>query len=140
MIINFEFEHNISSKDLLVQVQISSELIELNLAHQIKPLRVEFELPLHNQTVTVTFLCNDPHIVNFPLLITNIVLDDFYKSKNILHKGTPVFDQRFLELAKQKNIYLDPTVNDSNRLDFTGKLVYQYTWPFYKNLFIYSND
>jgi hypothetical protein len=134
MIISVDVDHPISNKNVLVQVETVDNNAILDLSKHTKTLTLEFNLPICNQTVELRFCCDDLQIVDYPLTITNIVLDNFYQSPSILYRGQPKFDQQFLSFAMQKNMYLDLTVNDSNKLDFTGQLVYKFAWPFYKNL------
>jgi hypothetical protein len=133
MIISVDIDYPISNKSVLVQVEIVDNKVLLDLSQSTKTLTLEFDLPICNQTVDLKFCCDDLCIVDHPLTITNIVLDNFYQSPDILYRGRPEYDQQFLLFAVQKNMYLDPTVNDSNRLDFTGQMVYNFAWPFYKN-------
>ena len=135
MIITIEFDYQISPNSLLVQVQYPGNNVVLDLSQDAKTLQLNFELPIQNQNIDLTLCCNNLCIVDYPLTITNIVLDNFYQSNGILYRGRPKFDQQFLLLLEQKNMYLDLAVNDSNRLDFTGQLLYQFVWPFYKNTF-----
>jgi hypothetical protein len=135
MIISMDIDYPVSNKDLLVRVEFPNNNLILNLNHQTKTIDLEFELLICNQFIDVRFICTDICIVNHPLTITNIVLDNFYQSASILHRGRTEFDQQFLSQSEQKNMYLDLAVNDSNRLDFTGQLVYTFVWPFYKNIF-----
>jgi len=135
MIISVDIDYPVSEKELLVQMEFPNTNLIIDLNRCEKTIDLEFELPLCNQTIDIKFSCNDIGIVDHPLTITNIVLDKFYQSASILYQGRPKFDQQFLSLAKQKKMKLDPDVVDSNRLDFTGQLVYTFVWPFYKNIF-----
>ena len=135
MIIVIEFDYQTSPKSLLVEVQSPGNNVLLDLSQDIKTLRLNFELLIQNQNIDLKLSCNDLCIVDYPLTITNIVLDNFYQSKSILHRGKPNFSQEFVDYANKNQIFLDYNVNDSNRLDFTGQLAYQYKWPFYKNIF-----
>lgn len=135
MIISVDIDYTISNKDLLVQVEFPNTNLIINLNRCIKTIDLEFELPVCNQTIDMTFSCNDLCIVDHPLTITNIVLDKFYQSATILYHGRSKFDQQFLSLAKQKKMKLDSNISNANRLDFTGQLVYTFVWPFYKNIF-----
>jgi len=135
MNVSFEVEHAKSDQPLLVTVVCANNIQTLDLSQSNKSIVYDFNLPLEHQLVDIRFVCDNISIVNFPLTITNVVLDHFYKSDGILYKGRPEFSQEFLDYANKHQIRLDQTVNDSNRLDFTGHLVYQYQWPFYKNIF-----
>lgn len=135
MNVSFEVEHIKSDQPLLVTVACANNIQTLDLCQPNKSIVYDFDLPLENQLVNIKFVCNNINIVNFPLTITNVVLDHFYKSDGILYRGRPEFSQEFLDYANKHQILLDQTVNDSNRLDFTGQLVYQFKWPFYKNIF-----
>lgn len=136
MIISIDFDYLSSNTSLLVQVLTDYTSTTLDLAQDTKTLLLEFDMPIKNQIVNLRFCCNDLRIMHHPLTITNILLDNFYQSVSILYRGHPKFDQTFLTIAKQKNMCLDTTVNDSNRLDFTGELVYKFIWPFYKNAYV----
>ena len=135
MIISVDFEYLLSTTSLLVSVVAPNNNILLDLSKTTKTITLNFELPLCNQLVDLKFCCKDIRIVNHPLTINNIVLDNFYQFDGILYRGKPSFDQKFLSLAKKRNMHIDPTASDSNRLDFTGELVYTFRWPFYKNVF-----
>ena len=135
MIISVELDYLISKKSLQVEVCVPGTNIILDLSQPTKKIDMIFSLPLQPQQIDMTFSCSNIDIVHHPVTISNIVLDNFYSFSNIVYKGQPQFDQQFLALASEKNIYLDHNITDSNRLDFTGTLVYQFMWPFYKNLF-----
>ena len=135
MIVALDFDYPISPKNLVVKIESPGNNVLLDLSQRTLTLNLEFDLPICNQTINLTFSCNNLCIVEYPLTITNIVLDEFYQSNSIVYRGHPKFDQQFILLADQKNMYLDLTVNDCNRLDFTGQLEYKLNWPFYKNIF-----
>jgi hypothetical protein len=135
MIIDIEFSYSPSQKSLFVEIAVADCVKKIDLNRSVSTLSLNFELPICNQTVDLTFKCFDLQIINHPLTITNIVLDEFYCSDRLVYRGQPNFNQEFLKLANKKNMYLDLSVNDSNRLDFTGTLLYQFDWPFYKNIF-----
>ena len=135
MIISIGIDYPVSSKDLFVEVQFPNNTSIINLAQSTKIINLEFESPVRNHTFDIKFCCNNISIVDHPMTITNVVLDNFYQADKLLYRGCPKFDQQFLLLAAQKNMFIDTTVNDSNRLDFTGQLVYNFVWPFYKNIF-----
>ena len=136
MIITIGINYPISSKNLLVKIESPANEVVLDLSQPLSTVELEFDLPIQNQVIDLKFCCDDLDIINHPVTVTNITLDNFYQYNSALvYRGIPEFDQQFLLLAEQKNMFLDPTVNDSNRLDFTGKLVYKFVWPFYKNLF-----
>ena len=134
MIISVDLDYPISNDPLLVEVKAPGVRIGVDLQQPPTTMHLELDLPICNQTIEVSFCCDDIKIMQHPVTITNIVLDKFYQSPGIIHRGCPEFDQRFLWLAAEKNIYLDLSTNDSNRLDFTGRLVYEFAWPFYKNI------
>jgi hypothetical protein len=135
MNIAIEFDYLVSQSSLPVNVTWPTGNTTLNLNQFTPKLEFDFALPIQNQTVELVFSCKNLNIVNHPLTITNITLDDFYSLPKILYSGVPIFDQMFLLYAKKKNIVIDQTVADVNRLDFTGTLTYQFVWPFYKNVF-----
>jgi hypothetical protein len=135
MIVSVGIDYPVSHENLFVTVQFPNNTLIINLAQHVKIINLEFELPVRNHTFDIKFCCNDICIVDNPMTITDIVLDNFYQFDKLLYRGCPKFDQQFLSLAAQKNMYIDTTVNDSNRLDFTGQLVYNFVWPFYKNIF-----
>jgi hypothetical protein len=135
MIVALDFDYQISPKSLLVKIEFPGNHVVLDLNQQVPTVYLEFDLPICNQTINLTFSCNNLCIVDYPLTIANIVLDEFYQSNGIVYQGHPKFDQQFMLLADQKSMYLDHTVNDCNRLDFTGQLEYKFDWPFYKNIF-----
>lgn len=126
MIISVEFDYPACDKSLLVEIQSPNNSVTVDLGQLTKKLSLEFDLPICNQTVDLRFCCSDINIVNYPLTVTNIVLDCFYQSASILYKGIPKFDNRTGQ---------DLVPAHCNRLDFTGQLVYTFIWPFYKNIF-----
>ena len=134
MIISIELDYPISKEPVLVEIKSSGISLEADLSLPPKKLHLELDLPIRNQTIELIFCCDDLRIMRHPVTITNIVLDRFYQSPSILHRGCIEFDQKFLSLAEENNMHLDHLVTDSNRLDFTGKLVYKFVWPFYKNI------
>ena len=135
MNIDFVLEHQLSNQPLTVEVTFPGNVLVLDLSQPNSNLKLEFDLPVQNQKITLKFGCRDIRIAKFPLTIAHAKLDDFYSSDGIIHSGAPNFDQNFLEYANHNKMYIDTTVTDSNRLDFTGQLVYQFVWPFYKNIF-----
>jgi hypothetical protein len=135
MNICIEFEHSVSNDPLLIEVAWPEGHTTLNLQQEISTLHLNFDLPIKNQTVELMFSCNNLDIINHPLTITNIVLDEFFSFSKILYSGIPIFDQLFIQHAEKNNMFIDTSVVDCNRIDFTGKLCYQFSWPFYKNVF-----
>jgi hypothetical protein len=135
MIISIDTSHTIATKSLLVEIQYPGNSLLLDLSRESAKINLEFDLPICNQEIEIKFCCNDLRIVDYPLTIDNIVLDDFYQYNNLVYRGRPAFDQSFLLLSQRKNMFIDVNVNDSNRLDFTGHLIYSFKWPFFKNLF-----
>ena len=135
MIISVGIDYPICDKSLLVEIQSPGNNITIDLSQMTKKVSLEFDLPICNQTVDLGFCCSDINIVNYPLTVTNIVLDCFYQSAGILYKGIPKFDNQFIELIKNTGRDLEPAPEHCNKLDFTGQLVYTFIWPFYKNIF-----
>jgi len=135
MIISIDLDYPISSEPLLVEIKSSGIRIEADLSQFPKKIHLEPDLPICNQTVNLILCCDDIRIMQHPVTITDIVLDGFYRSPGILHRGHTEFNQQFLLLAAKQNMYLDLETSDSNRLDFTGNLVYEFVWPFYKNIY-----
>jgi hypothetical protein len=84
--------------------------------------------------LTLEFFTRDCYIINNPLEIENVILDDFYQIKNLTYRGVLCFSKEHHDYITLKNIKVNPDVSDSNRLDFTGKLVYQFKWPFFREL------
>ena len=134
MIIDIEFSHNICDTPLLVAVAWPGGQTTLNLNELLPKLTINLDLPCCDQTVELLLQCADIKIVDYPLTITNITLDNFYSLPKILHSGSPTFDDYFISYAKMNNFFIDSSVNDVNRLDFTGVLTYKFLWPFYKNV------
>ena len=141
MNILFDFEHSVSTTPLLIDVCLTGnngvlfkDTINLN-----KPntcLSILFNITkIEPQKLKLSFLTNDHNIIDHPLIITNILLDDFYSLDKILYSGHPTFDNNFLTYAKQNQIVLEENICDTNQLNFTGELAYYFEWPFYKNIF-----
>jgi hypothetical protein len=141
MIISFNFEHSVSTTPLLIDVCLTSDHKVLfkntiNLSNPLTHLPISFDITeAVPQKLKLAFLTNDHNIINHPLTITNILLDDFYSLDKILYAGNSKFDNNFLTYAKQHQIFLEENICDTNKLDFTGELIYYFEWPFYKNVF-----
>jgi hypothetical protein len=135
MNIDIDLDYKTCQSSLLVEVEWPGGGRTLDLNHAESKLCIELDLPIKNQIIKLTFCCNDLDIVNHPMTVTNIVLDDFYSLPKILYSGVPTFDSMFLTYIKNNDILIDTKLTDINRLDFTGKLTYQFAWPFYKNVF-----
>ena len=141
MNILLNFKHSISSIPLLIDVALTSndgmlfeDTINLNTTNTslLIPFNIKKKVP---QKLKLVFLTTNHDIVKHPLILTNIVLDDFYSIDKILYSGHSEFDHNFLVYAKENQILLEENICDTNRLDFTGNLVYYFEWPFYKNIF-----
>jgi hypothetical protein len=141
MIISVNFEHPVSTTPLLIDVCLTSDHKVLfkntvNLSNSLTHLSISFDIAKVVPTkLKLAFSTNDHNIINHPLTITNILLDDFYSLDKILYAGNAIFDNNFLTYAKQHQIFLEENICDTNRLDFTGELIYYFEWPFYKNVF-----
>jgi hypothetical protein len=141
MIISVNFEHPVSITPLLIDVCLTSDHKVLfkntiNLSNPLTDLSILFDIEkVMPQKLKLSFLTNDHNIINHPLTITNVLLDDFYSLDKILYAGNANFDNNFLTYAKQHQIFLEENICDTNRLDFTGELIYYFEWPFYKNVF-----
>lgn len=141
MIISFDFEHPVSTTSLLIDVCLTSDNNVLfkntiNLSDPLTHLSISVDIiKVVPQKLKLSFSTNDHKIINHPLTITNVLLDEFYSSDKILYAGNPNFDNNFLTYAKQHQIFLEENIKDANRLDFTGELIYYFEWPFYKNIF-----
>jgi len=141
MNILFDFEHSVSTTPLLIDVCLTGnngvlfkDTINLN-----KPnthLSILFDITkIEPQKLKLSFLTNNHNIIDHPLIITNILLDDFYSLDKILYSGHSKFNDNFLKYAKQNQIMLEENICDTNQIDFTGELIYYFEWPFYKNIF-----
>jgi hypothetical protein len=71
-----------------------------------------------------------------PLTIKKIILDNFYQIKSITYRGKPLFSNEHLDYAASNKMFLDLSVNDSNRLDFTGILHFKFKWPFFREIVV----
>lgn len=130
-----EFDHVISTRPLLITVELQTTKVQIDLRSRNAKLNLSYANDLNYQVAKLTLSCHDINIVRHPLTITNITLDNFYCSDNILYRGVSMYDQTFLHYAKKKEMYIDTEVNDCNRLDFTGTLCYTFNWPFFRNIF-----
>jgi hypothetical protein len=81
-----------------------------------------------NVNVSFGLTCKDFRIYKFPVTVTCIELDNFYKLKTYSFKGTNQYDQEFLKFVKINRLQIDHQSN-SNCLFFTGKLIYNITSP-----------
>lgn len=136
MNIELELDYTPSSSSLLVYISCADILEIVDLNKKVKTLKFNFDLPICNQVVILKLYCKNLDIVKHPITVSNIILDDFYQGPKILYRGCPNYDQQFFLHAEQNHMYLDPTVTDASRLDFTGTLCYKFDWPFYKNIFL----
>lgn len=141
MIIEFEIDYQLSTCCLPVSVTatIQDHTCIYNNSFDLSQPRnqiniVTDQLTLLPHTVTVVIATDDIEIVNTPLEIKNITLDQHFSTKQILHSGHAEYSQQFLQYARDKNFYLDQNIVDTNRLDFTGELIYKFKWPFYQNV------
>ena len=141
MNILFDFEHSVSTTPLLIDVCLTSDNKVLfknaiNLSNPLTHLPILFDITeVVPQKLKLSFSTIDHNIINHPLIITNILLDNFYSLDKILYSGHSNFDNNFLTYAKQHQMFLEENICDTNQLDFTGELIYYFEWPFYKNIF-----
>lgn len=106
----------------------------INLNKDLKFVEINFSLTDQDfKDLTLEISTSDFNIVKHPIEIEKIILDDFYQIPSLTYRGRPFFCKKFLDYASAKNIYLDKSVT-CNRLDFTGKLVYNFKWPFFREL------
>ena len=143
--INLKFDYVEVKDNIDISITLSSTSIlyknTINLAEGIKDLEVNFDLESFTpQNLLLSISTTDIKITKVPVTINNIVLDSFYSTNNIIYSGKKCTDQKYKLYAKIKNIFIEDNVFDSNRLDFTGQLEYNLTWPFYRNIYnsIYS--
>ena len=141
MNLSCKFEHLTSPEPLIIDVQLSNAnqiLFEhrLNLNKSCTDLLIDFSLKnLTPQKLKLSFATTNHSIVDHPLTITKIVLDDFHSIGKILYSGHSKFDDNFLIYAKSNQIMLEENICDTNCINFTGKIEYYFDWPFYKNVF-----
>jgi hypothetical protein len=136
MIIDFYFDHYIAVP--VINVKVYSDYTELSVK-DINGLCQHYRVDLGSdrlepQVIQVEFSTDDPTIINNPLVVSKIVLDDFYSLSKFVYTGKSIFDNWFCEYAGQNNINLDQNINDNNCLNHTGKLIYKFNWPFFRNL------
>jgi len=81
-----------------------------------------------NIDTKVILTCNDPRIYHYLFTVTGFELDNFYLLKTFAYTGTNVYDQKYLDYTKVKNIIVNEQSN-SNCLFFTGSLVYKIISP-----------
>lgn len=140
MVIKFFLDHDCSKDPLFVDISVMSMGAclfnqTLDLSKKYSVLDINFNLAEFNyQKLTILFSTDNFNILQYPLTISNIILDNFYFSKSITHSASRNFNQKFLDYSKKENIYLDTSTNDDNCLNFTGSLVYTVKWPFFKNI------
>jgi hypothetical protein len=107
----------------------------ITLQNHINSVKLNFELSTFDkQDIWLHVNTKDSKILNFPLEIIDIVLDNFYSRPGLIYSGSNHYDSWFLSFAEQKKMWLDPHVCDNNLLFFTGTLKYKFVWPFFKNI------
>ena len=139
MNILFELDHAVAPAPLLVEVTLTAgsavlytTTVDLSTVNTQLDIVFDIQVP---QQLTLALAVQDSRIVHYTLTVTRVVLDEFYSIDKILHSGHAGFDDNFLAYAQDNQIVLDSNITDTNRLDFTGQLVYYFEWPFYKNIF-----
>jgi hypothetical protein len=106
----------------------------INLQEDIDVVDADFDLFHYDRQYVVVDIGTDNfEIVNHQLTVEKIILDDFYSKKQLTCLAKKMFDKLFLQYTDKNKIFLDWN-NNNNCLNFTGKLSYQLTWPFYKNI------
>ena len=135
MIISLELDYHTSTTSLPVEICVAGVTKIIDLSKSMPSIDLIFHLDLAVQNVHLDLRCKHQEIRDFPLTLNNIVLDDFYSSKNIIHRGKPMPDDVHMRWVRANNLYFDEATNDSNRLDFTGVLRYNFVWPFFNNIF-----
>lgn len=136
MNISVEFEYHQCNHPVLVQISVIDQTHTLDLQSGQKTISIDFDLdnPTVNQNVTMIIGCKNPAIVQTPLTVTRVLLDNFYHRDQFSYRGRPKFSLEFLKEAQCRGQYLDTTVTDSNRLDFMGELHVVFAWPFWRNM------
>jgi hypothetical protein len=123
------------TQSLVVAIKIANFNDTITLFTDTNVIDIDFNLDSScNHTVGIEFSTDNPSIIQHPLEITKIILDDFYDSPAFIYRGKPIYDQFFTEHCRQKNIFLDHAVDDCNILNFTGSLTFDFFWPFWRNL------
>lgn len=120
------------------KIESSDQLLfekTINLQDTINVVDATFDLLNFNrQQVVADISTNDNGIIRTPLTIDRIELDNFYSQDKITYSAKQNFSAKFLSHADNNNIFLDLTTKDNNCLNFTGSLVYNFVWPFFKNV------
>lgn len=140
MNIKFFTSHAESLAPLLVdfRIKMNNQILfqkNVNLQNKIKVIDATFDLVTFDQhTITAEISTNNFNIRTHGVQIENIILDNFYSLPKITYSAVQQFDDEHLIYANKNKIFLDLTTNDNSFLDFTGTLLYQFTWPFFKNM------
>lgn len=133
--LDYDFPESDLEIDFILITSVGTTTKKINLKQKIQIVDIDFEVnDKVNQTFTLSLKTDNPQIIKHPVHVTKIILDNFYQRLKFAHSGQPVFDQSFLEYADKNKIYLDHSVTDSNRLDFTGNLDFCFQWPCWRNL------
>lgn len=144
MKIEIVVEHTTSPDSLIVNTvvvdQTGQVLVQkdLDLSLPCRNIQLEFELNHYdqNQIIDIEMITDSLTIQQYPLILKKITLDEFFDHPSLVYRGRPIYSADFLEMALQQGWCPDPAVEDSNRLDFSGRLVLRYQWPFYRNVFV----
>lgn len=136
MNIELELDHAVSNQSLLVTVFLQDQHLQIDLANRNQRIRLQKTNEIKNQSVLFGLQCNDIKIIDYPVTVTNVILDDFYQSNKLIHSGLSVYDQQFLQHAQVHCLELEPAASDCNCLIFTGRLEYRVRWPFWQEMFL----
>lgn len=140
MIIELVLESTVCDAALPIEVAVSlhdktplhRQVINLDCTEQ--DILIDVPMIEHTRSrISLQLSSSHINIIRHPIEIKKILLDQFFSLDSILYSGRPQFDQQFLFYAQKRNLYLDPTAT-CNRLDFTGRLIYDLEWPFYHNI------
>jgi hypothetical protein len=81
-----------------------------------------------NTDIFIKLHCEDEKIYYSPVTVSLIEFDNFYQLKTFTYFGKNIYDQKFLDYIKSKNLFVEDQ-NNNNCLFFTGSLVYKIITP-----------
>ena len=118
------------SIDLVSQILVAgNEVYRAKLVTQspMGNINLNADMPM-NQPIEIRLSTQDHNIIQHPLTITSLVLDNFYMLKTLAFKGSNNYDASFVDHCKKSGIRVDAQ-SDNNCLFFTGSLSYYISRP-----------
>jgi len=86
--------------------------------------------PVLRQPNTLQIRCYNPEIIKYPVQITKIMFDNFWCLEgNRTMIARNLYSVKYIDYAKENNLFIDHNVNDNNNLFFMGDLIYSFYHP-----------